>query len=293
MAPTATPIDYRIWKLMAWSGLTFMALLIVGWGILGGNIPPLGEDVAPDGVKAWFVENGTSISIGTSVSLTISSLYMVWGCGISQLMRRVEGRNGLLSNLEQMGATITVAPITVAMGLFLICSLEAPILDAPTVHLMYHLGWMIFDLAYMVTSFQIAAISIVFLRDKREKPLVPSFVCWWGWVTFASFFAVSLIPFVETGPFAWHGAISFWFAFFTWFIWCPLLSYYVITGVARVQAEDEAAGVVSDDDLAALEISRSPLAGGAGGAVQNGHASGNGQANGADHGAVRPPEAVR
>jgi amino acid transporter len=93
----------------------------------------------------------------------------------------------------------------------------------------------------MVTSWQIAGISITFMRDKREKKLVPNAVSWWGWVTFASFFVVSAIPFVYTGPLAFDGIISFWFAFFTWFIWCPWLSYYIIKAVGRLKAEDEAA----------------------------------------------------
>jgi hypothetical protein len=112
-------------------------------------------------------------------------------------------------------------------------------------HMLYWFGWLLFDLAYFVTSFQIAAISIVCMRDKREKKLVPDAVSWWGWVTFASFFAVSAIPFVTTGPLAFNGVISFWIAFFTWFIWIPSLSFFIIKAIPRLQAEDEAAGRVN------------------------------------------------
>ena len=82
----------------------------------------------------------------------------------------------------------------------------------------------------------------MFARDKREKKLVPSAVVWWGWVTFASFFAVSAIPFVTTGPLAFNGVISFWIAFFSWFFWIPSLSYFIIKGIDRVKDEEEAAG---------------------------------------------------
>jgi len=80
----------------------------------------------------------------------------------------------------------------------------------------------------------------VFMRDRREKPLVPKYVCWWGWLTVLSFFVVNAIPFVSDGPLAFNGAISFWFAFFTWFFWIPMLSYYVIRAVDRLKAEDAA-----------------------------------------------------
>jgi hypothetical protein len=117
------------------------------------------------------------------------------------------------------------------------------------------------DLAYMVTTFQIAAISIACLRDKREKPLVPPFVSWWGWVTVASFFPVNLIPFMSTGPFAWNGSFNFWIAFFTWFIWCPLLSTYIIKGIGRIKAEDEAAGITTEDEVGTVRSVVPPVEG--------------------------------
>ena len=116
-----------------------------------------------------------------------------------------------------MGGTITCAPVMVTMAIWLTAAHEVNILSPEIMHMLYWFGWLTFDLAYFVTSFQIAAISIVFMRDKREKKLVPDAVSWWGWVTFASFFAVSAIPFVTDGPLAFHGVISFWIAFFTWF----------------------------------------------------------------------------
>lgn len=240
MKPAFIPVDYRLWKVASFAGLAFMTIFIACWAVMSGNLPPFGADQSPEQVKAWFVDNGTRISIGTSICLTITSFYMVWSCAIAQVMRRVEGPGGLFANLEMMGGVITVAPITVGMGAFLTCALQAPILDATVVHTIYWMGWMIFDLAYMVTSFQIAAISLVFLRDRREKPLVPSFVSWWGVVVIATFFPVSLVPFFTTGPFAFHGSFNFWIAFFTWFIWCPMLSYYVVKAVDRIKAEDEA-----------------------------------------------------
>jgi hypothetical protein len=83
------------------------------------------------------------------------------------------------------------------------------------------------------------------MRDKREKKLVPDAVCWWGWVTVASFFVVNAIPFVTTGPLAFNGVISFWIAFFTWFFWIPSMSYFVIKAVDRLKAEDAAAARIA------------------------------------------------
>jgi len=250
---TEPPVDYGLWKALAWCGLVFMTVFVVLWGVLSGNIPPFSPDADGAAVKQHYIENRLPIMIGMSICLTVTSCYMAWSCAISQVMRRVEGRYPLLSNLEMMGGTITAAPITVACGIWLTAAHESLTLPGETLHMMYWLGWLIIDLAYAVTSFQIAAISIVFMRDKREKPLVHPWVCWWGWVTVASFFPVNIIPFVTTGPFAFNGSFNFWIAFPTWFVWCPALSYYILKAIPRIKAEDEAAAAAgqapgADDD---------------------------------------------
>jgi len=236
------PVPYGLWKFMGWGGPIFMASFVFLWGILAGNIPPFPPSATPLQVKAHYIDHRLGILIAMSVCLTVTAFYMIWGNAISNVMQRIEGPEGLLSKVEMMGATITCAPIMVACSFWLTAAHEANTLSPGVLHMLYWNGWLLIDLAYLVTSFQIAASSIVFARDKREKPLVPSWVCWWGWVTFASFFVVNAIPFVTTGPLAFDGVISFWIAFFTWFIWCPVLSYYVIKAVDRLKAEDAAAG---------------------------------------------------
>ncbi len=188
MKPMTPPADYGMWRLMAWCGPIFMATFFVMWGVLAGNLPPLGADLDAAQVTAHYLAHGVAIQIGMSVCMVGGAFYMAWGLAVSRVMRRIEGPEGMLSNLEMMGATITCAPIIVACGIWLSAALEAPQLPKEIVHLLYWLGWMIIDLAYMVTSFQIFAVSVVFLRDKREKLLVPSWLCWWGFVTFAAFF---------------------------------------------------------------------------------------------------------
>jgi hypothetical protein len=252
-APAATaawdsqpyPADYRTWKVLAWSGPIFLFAVFVLWGFVARNMPPFPPSATPEEVKAHFIELRLPLLIALSVCVTMTAFYMAWSVAVARLMERIEGPGGLLSKLEMMGGTITCAPVMVTLAIWLAAAHEAQYLDAGVVHLLYWMGWLLFDLAYFVTSLQIAAISIVFMRDKRAKKLVPDAVSWWGWVTFASFFAVSAIPFVTTGPLAFNGVISFWIAFFTWFIWIPSLSYFIIKAIDRIKAEDAAAGRVN------------------------------------------------
>jgi hypothetical protein len=236
------PTDYRMWKILAWTGPVFLAAVFCLWGLLARNMPPFPASATPDEVKAHFHDYRLPLLIALSVCLTMTAFYMSWSVAVARVMERIEGSGGLLSKLEMMGGTITCAPVMTTLAIWLTAAHEVNYLTPSIMHMLYWMGWLLFDLAYFVTSLQIAACCIVFMRDKREKKLVPDAVSWWGWVTFASFFAVSAIPFVTTGPPAFHGVISFWIAFFTWFFWIPGLSYFIIKAIPRLQAEDDAAG---------------------------------------------------
>jgi hypothetical protein len=237
LSPYAT--DYTTWKILAWTGPVFLAAVFGLWGFVARNMPPFPPSATPEEVKAHFIELRLPLLIALSICVTMTAFYMSWSVAVARVMERIEGPGGLLSKIEMMGGTITCAPVMVTLAIWLTAAHEAQYLSAGVVHMLYWMGWLLFDLAYFVTSLQIAAISIAFMRDKRQKKLVPSAVCWWGWVTFASFFAVSAIPFVTTGPLAFNGVISFWIAFFTWFFWIPSLSYFIIKAVDRIKAEDE------------------------------------------------------
>lgn len=243
MNNTPSPFDYTMWRALAWCGPIFIGAFLFFFGILGHNLPPVGADLTPQQLTQHYIDNGMSIRIGMSVCIVFATFYIPWGVAVSRLMRRIEGGEGMLGNLQMLGAAISSVIIIVPCGLWLMCSIEAPTIQPETIHLLYWMGWMIIDLGYMAFTFQIAAEAIVFLRDPRGKPLVAPWVCWAGFVTCAAFFMENLIPFFKTGPFAFHGLFNFWVAYGTWFVWVIGLSYYVITAITRLQQEDGALSV--------------------------------------------------
>jgi len=184
------PTDYTSWKVMAWMGFAFITAFFCLWGLLARNISPFPAWAPPEAVWQNYKDHRLGIMIGMSVCLTMSAFYMSWSVAIARVMERIEGPGGVLSKLEMMGGTITCAPLMTACAMWLTAAHEVHNLDPGVVHMLYWMGWLLIDLAYFVTSLQIAGVSIVFMRDKREKKLVPDAVIWWGWITFASFFVV-------------------------------------------------------------------------------------------------------
>lgn len=240
--------DYTVWRVLAWCGPIFLAVFTGFWGWLAGNMPPAGADLTPLQITQHYVDNRMALIVGMSVCMVGSAFYFPWGIAVAQVIRRIDGRDSLLAQMETMGATVTLVFPVIACGIWLTAALEVNILAPELIHMLYTMGWMIIDLAYMVTSFQIAGVSLAFARDRRAQPLVPGWVVWWGWITFAAFFPVSLIPFFKTGPFAFHGLFNFWIAFFTWYIWCGSLSTYVIRAVSRLEREDAMAAATKPAD---------------------------------------------
>ncbi len=77
-----------------------------------------------------------------------------------------------------------------------------------------------------------------FLRDKRQVPLMLKWLAWYGvWVGFM-FIAECLMPFFKTGPFARDGSLNFWIEFMIWFIWVPMVSFYMLKATKRIEQEE-------------------------------------------------------
>jgi hypothetical protein len=239
------PTDYKSWKVLAWAGPFFVGTFVVLFGLVAGNLPPFPADADPQAVWQNYADNRMRIMIGLSLLLTTAVAYLPFSAAVAKVMERIEGPGGVWAHLERLGATITFAPPLVACVLWIGAAHNVQTIDPGTAHLLYWMGWFLVDLGYAVTSLQIAAVSIVFMQDKRINKLVPDAVSWLGWVTFATFFVVLGVPFFTTGPLAFDGLLSFWVAYPMWFIWITVLSYFIIKAVDRLKAEDAAAARIN------------------------------------------------
>ena len=123
------PIDYKTWKVLAWTGPVFLAAFFCLWGLLAHNIPPFPPSATPDEVWQHYSDLRLPIMIGMSVCLTMAAFYMSWSVAIARVMERIEGPGGVLSKLEMMGGTITCAPLMVACAMWLTAAHEIHNID--------------------------------------------------------------------------------------------------------------------------------------------------------------------
>lgn len=237
VAPITTDNSYGTWKFCAWNGMIFMVVFMLFWGLMGHNLPPYAGDDAASVIAEYFRDNRQSVRLGMVVSMTFAVSYAVWGISIGKVMDHILGRGHILTDLQIWGAGLTVVPILVSSSIWLTGSYRPDALPDEILQLLYDMAWLLIDLAYSVTSVQMIALGVGCLRDKRAQPFFPKWVCWYSiWVGFM-FVAECLMPFFKTGAFARQGILNYWIEFGIFFIYAPIITYYLLKAIGRIRAE--------------------------------------------------------
>ena len=228
---------YRYWRLCAWGGPVLLIVTIIFWGILGRNIPPYSADLTPEQFAAQFVPYATQIRTGMVVTISFSTLYFVWGVAISKVMETLEGGNNVMSTLQLWGAGFTTIIFVVPCAIWMTATFRPDTLAPQTMQILYDMGWMLFDLAYSLTTMQMLAIGVCFLGDKRSEPLLPKWVCWFSIWVGLMFILECLNPFFKDGPFSRSGLLNYWIEFSIFFLFMAIISLYLLKAIGRLERE--------------------------------------------------------
>lgn len=231
-------VDTRFWRFCAWNGPLFMGVFVYFWGVLGHNFPPFQPDVPAAEIGAFFRTNANEVRLGMVMAMTFAVSYCVWGLSIGKVLEQVVGKDSILVELAKWGAGLTVVPLLVSSSFWLTAAFRPEVQSDIMLQMMYDMAWLLIDVAYSVTSVQLFALGVGFLQDKRAVPLVPAWVCWWAiWVGFM-FVAECLMPFFRNGIFARSGLLNFWVEFMIWVLWVPVMTYYTLKAIGRIEQEN-------------------------------------------------------
>lgn len=225
-------------RVLAWCGPVFLLVFIVFWGLMGHNIPPFQPDVPAKVIGDYFRSDANLIRLGMSMAMSFTVLYFLWGLAIGKVIEYgIEKQNNILSTCAIWGAGLTVVPILVSCVFWLAGAYRPEALDDSILQLLYDTAWLLIDMGYMVTTVQMVAMGVAFLKDQRAVPLVPKWLAWYGiWVGF-SFVAEVFMPFFKSGIFARSGTLNFWVEFFLWFFWIVFVTTYLFSSIKRLEAE--------------------------------------------------------
>jgi hypothetical protein len=215
----------------------FVAVFFVCWGLLGHNFPPFTPDTPAAEVAGWFRGHANGVRLGMVVAMTFAPAYGVWGYAIAKLLEQVIEKDNILVQLARVGAAWTTITLLVPTSFWLTAAFRPEALPDWMIQMLYDMAWLLIDLAYAVTSVQLFALGIGFLSDRRSVPLVPRWLSWYGiWVGFM-FIAECIMPYFRNGAFARSGVLNFWIEFIIWMVWVPVLTFYTLRAIARVEQE--------------------------------------------------------
>lgn len=230
--------NFIIWRVFAWAGPLYLGGLLIFWGLVAGYIPAPAQYWSAQEITQFFLDNNIRIRTGMVGTMFIAPFYYLWSLVICSLMRRIEGQNGLLSQVEFVGG-IATAFVTLVFGwMFLTASFRTELRSPEDIQLLSDLGWLFFDMTIMVTLLQMCAFGTALLLDKREVKLFPTWLAWFTYGVAATFLTAYLMPFFVSGPFAWHGLVTYWVVLSGFFIWMLLTCYYIFPAIKKVEQED-------------------------------------------------------
>ena len=147
-------------------------------------------------------------------------------------MARIEGQFPVLYGLQLVGATMLSL-------LFMICNLIwtiaafRPEQHVQILQMLHDAGWLIFVMAIPEYWMQLVCLAVVFLGDKRQKPFISRWACFFTLMVAVVGGGGALATFFKTGPWAYNGLIGFWMPIGFYVVWICVMFPLFIKGVKR------------------------------------------------------------
>ncbi len=236
---------YRYMGVLAWSGPIFLLGAILGWAVLGHNLPPYSPARSPEEFLEFIQTNQYQIQLGMIIMMTVAPLYLMWGYAVTRIMQKADAYNDIMATLQLWGAGFTMLVFFVPCGLWIGVTFRADSMDAASLRFMFDTAWMFFDTGFSPVTMQFCAFGVCFLSDPREVPLMPRWVSWLGIWVGISFFVFMLMPFFKEGPLARDGMLMFWIEFSLFFWFLVIACVYVFKAIGKLKAEHAASGAVA------------------------------------------------
>lgn len=219
-------------KVCAWSGVVFVVMLLVGFWVIAGFIPPHSPQNNAGQIAAIFHADPNRIRAGLIVTIFGSALIVPWAASISIQMRRIEGPQAVLAVCQIAFASLLVFTFEFPLFFWLTATFRAD-RPAESVQLLNDLAWLPFVGLTILTALQAAVIGVAILGDTAPVPVFPR---WAGYVNL--WCALLFVPgtfnvFFKSGPLAWNGLIAFYLPVLVFCIWFVVNTFLVLKAIGQ------------------------------------------------------------
>jgi hypothetical protein len=240
--PVAASRDVATAKVLAWSGIVLVISLALTQGLMMGFIPPPSPNLSAEALAQIFIDRKIGIRVGTLIQCICYSFWGTWAISIVACMRRMERGLPILSyaaiaNAGGAYVFFMMMPITWAMIAF-----RPEEMDPKFIQIMNDYVWFIFILSWPPFALFMIMIATAIFRDHNVPTLYPRWLAYFNLWCAVLITPAGLIEFVKTGPFAYDGAISFWFIYLVFFGWIMVMSIATLKSLNRVALDAARAG---------------------------------------------------
>ena len=208
------------------SGIAFGAIFVLAWLLIAGFFPLHLPTASASDIADIYQSNTDRIRAGMMLSMLATGFYAPWIAVLYVITKRIEG--------DAMPIMAVTQVVSGAMGALVFC---LPTIlwtaasyrtgrDPQLILLLNDLAWLILTVIVSPFIFQNLAMGIAIVRDKAGIPLLPR---WLGYVNIWAaviYIPAVLIPFFQSGPFAWNGIIALWLPASTFFCTIVLMTIY-------------------------------------------------------------------
>lgn len=94
---------YRVQMFCAWGGFLYMGVLLLGWALIAGFLPPHRPSAGPQEIAAIFQHDTLRIRIGMLLTMVGAFMVMPFTAILARYIARIEGSPGVLTYSVIMG----------------------------------------------------------------------------------------------------------------------------------------------------------------------------------------------
>jgi hypothetical protein len=223
-------IDPPVMRAFVVSGISLVALTVVGFAWLMHMVPPHSPADSQQQTIAWVRDNQTSILIGAAIVTFFWSFWVTWAAPLMLYIRRMERVPLLtfacLANVGGGSAVITAIAVS-----WTVMAFRAQ--DAQIVQAFHDLGWFGFLYTWPPFGILMVIIAVAVFRDVNPQPVLPRWVAYYNLYAAVAMAPASFMGLFKTGPLAYNGILSFWLVTLDFFIWMMVMSVVMMKAIKR------------------------------------------------------------
>lgn len=210
--------------------------------ILGGFIPPPSPDLPASEIARIFSPDNTPVRVGALIAMLGSCVFALPMLAIGAQLRRMEGPNPVMANLNNSMATLTCVANMLPCFLWLAISYKPTPPDVMVV--LNDLAWFMFIGGICTQILLNFAQGVCILNDKSGLNIYPRWLGYLNLFLIMTFLPDVLLPMFTTGPFTYAGPLGFWVPAIGYLTWLWVNYFFTVKAIKR-QAAEARSGVVN------------------------------------------------